>query len=129
MNSCRRQCCLAPIVRRVSGTTPCSNMACEILKSPFYPCQIRKNLPLLQLVRIESSVNSNQQRGSGSTTLDCAVLVAIQLQEENIHTMTGGNIAVVALGSTGCSIMFSSSPESEGLELDLNLLEDVLCVS
>ena len=70
-------------------------------------------LPLLQLVRIEASVNSSQHSGSGSTTLD----------------MTGGNIAVVALGSTGCSIMCSSSLSAEGLEFDRSLLEVVTCVS
>jgi hypothetical protein len=46
-------------------------------------------------------------------------------------TKTGGNIAVVALGSTGCAMMFSSSPSSpERLEFDLNLLVVVVfCVS
>jgi len=49
--------------------------------------------PLLQLVMMDSSVNSSQHSGSTSTTLD----------------MTGGSIAVVALGSTGCSTVWSSS--------------------
>lgn len=73
----------------------------------------KEDLPLLQLVRIDSSVKSNQQRGSGSTTLD----------------MTGGSMAVVALGSTGCSIMCSSSLSAETLEFDRSLLEPVTCVS
>lgn len=42
--------------------------------------------------------------------------------------MTGGSIAVVALGSTGCSTVCSSSPSAEALEFDLNLFADV-CVS
>ena len=71
------------------------------------------HIPLLQLVRIESSVNSNQQRGSGSTTLD----------------ITGGSIAVVALGSTGCSIMCSSSLSAEGLEFERNRVEAVVWFS
>ena len=85
-----------------------SNVRMQSQSMPMY-----ENLPLLQLVRIESSVNSNQQSGSGSTTLD----------------MTGGNIAVVALGSTGCSIICSSSLSAEGLEFDRSLLEVVICVS
>jgi hypothetical protein len=36
--------------------------------------------------------------------------------------MTGGNIAVVALGSTGCSMVCSSSASAEILEFDLSLL-------
>ena len=43
--------------------------------------------------------------------------------------MTGGNIAVVALGSTGCSIVCSSLPSAETLEFDLSLLAVVFCVS
>ncbi len=46
-----------------------------------------------------------------------------------IHTMTGGSIAVFALGSTGCSIVCSSSSSVEGLEFDRSLLVDVFCVS
>ncbi len=45
------------------------------------------------------------------------------------RTMTGGNIAVVARGSTGCSIVNSSSPSADGLELDLSLLVVVFWVS
>jgi hypothetical protein len=88
-------------------------------------------LPVLQLVRMESSVNSSQHSGSGSITLDYS-LVNFKLRLDssiNQHTITGGNIAVVALGSTGCSIVCSSSLSAEGLEFDLNLLEPVFCVS
>jgi hypothetical protein len=42
-------------------------------------------------------------------------------------TITGGSIAVVALGSTGCSMVCSSSPSAEALEFDLSLVE--VCVS
>lgn len=38
-------------------------------------------------------------------------------------------MAVVALGSTGCSMVWSSSPSAEIEELDLNLLAVVFCVS
>lgn len=38
-------------------------------------------------------------------------------------------MAVVALGSTGCSMLCSSSASAEILELDLNLLGLVFCVS
>ncbi len=68
------------------------------------------NLPLLQLVIMESSVNSNQHSGSVSIIFD----------------MTGGSIAVVARGSTGCSIVCSLS-SSDGEELDRSLVE--FCVS
>ena len=44
-------------------------------------------------------------------------------------TITGGSIAVVALGSTGCSIVCSSSPSAESDELDRSLLDVVFCVS
>lgn len=74
---------------------------------------MQEDLPLLQLVNIDSSVKSNQQRGSGSTTLD----------------MTGGSIAVVARGSTRCSIKCSSSLSAETLESDRSLVEFVTCVS
>lgn len=43
-------------------------------------------------------------------------------------TITGGSMAVVALGSTGCSMVCSSSPSAEALEFDLNLFVEV-CVS
>jgi hypothetical protein len=43
--------------------------------------------------------------------------------------MTGGNIAVVALGSTGCSILESSSSSAERLEFERSLLAVVFCVS
>ncbi len=43
--------------------------------------------------------------------------------------MTGGNIAVVALGSTGCSIECSSSPSADTPEFDLSRLAVVFCVS
>lgn len=45
------------------------------------------------------------------------------------YTITGGNMAVVARGSTGCSMVWSSSQSAEILELDLNLLGVVFCVS
>ena len=45
------------------------------------------------------------------------------------YTITGGNMAVVARGSTGCSMVWSSSQSAEILELDLNLLAVVFCVS
>lgn len=70
-------------------------------------------IPFLQLVKIASSVNSSQQSGSGSICLD----------------ITGGSIAVAALGSTGCSIVCSSSPSREMVEFDLSRLEVVFCVS
>lgn len=47
-------------------------------------------------------------------------------------TMTGGNMAVLALGSTGCltlGLSSSSPPVAERLELDRNLLLAVFCVS
>ena len=51
------------------------------------------------------------------------------VERRGLLTMTGGSMAVVALGSTGCSMVCSSSPSGEGLELDLNLLVVVFCVS
>lgn len=44
-------------------------------------------------------------------------------------TITGGSVAVVALGSTSCSIVCSSSPSVERLEFDLSLLAVVFEVS
>ena len=38
-------------------------------------------------------------------------------------------MAVIARGSTGCSMVWSSSASAEILELDLNLLAVVFCVS
>jgi len=66
-----------------------------------------KDSPILQLVMMLSSVNSNQHNGSASTLL----------------FSTGGNIAVRALGSTGCMIELpvASSPSAwseEIFELD-----------
>ena len=46
-----------------------------------------------------------------------------------LYTITGGSIAVVALGSTGCSMVCSSSASAEIIELDLSLLAVVFCVS
>jgi hypothetical protein len=43
--------------------------------------------------------------------------------------MTGGNIAVLDLGSTGCSIVCSFSPSAERDEFDRNLLAIVFWVS
>jgi hypothetical protein len=63
---------------------------------------IKDNIPDLQLVIIESSVNSNQHRGSSSVILDCAMLVLNRSFENEAreHTITGGSIAVAALGTT-----------------------------
>lgn len=43
--------------------------------------------------------------------------------------MTGGNMAILALGSTGCSMGRSTSVSAELLEFDLNLDRFVFCVS
>lgn len=43
--------------------------------------------------------------------------------------MTGGSIAVFALGSTGCSIKCSSSSDADKLEFDRSLVVLVFCVS
>lgn len=93
------------------------------------PCWKRLHLPLLQLVKIASSVNSSQHSGSGSICLDCVALADSRGTGETKYTITGGNIAVVALGSTGCSIVCSSSPSAETLEFDLRRLLVVFCVS
>jgi hypothetical protein len=44
-------------------------------------------------------------------------------------TITGGSVAVVALGSTSCSIVCSSSPSIETTEFDLSLVAVVFDVS
>jgi hypothetical protein len=67
----------------------------------------------LQLVIIASCVNVNQHRGSASTTF----------------VSTGGSIAVLALGSTGCGPVKPSSSPPEATELDLILVAAVPCVS
>lgn len=112
-----------PSYRRCSKITltPCSivrsipspNMTFNQLA--FIKNQIKGNIisPLLQLVRMEASVNSNQHNGSASMILD----------------ITGGRVAVVDLGSTGCSIVCSSSPSTETVELERSLLLIVFCVS
>ena len=82
--------------------------------------------PDLQLVTIPSLVKSSQQSGSSSTIL----------------LKTGGNIAVLALGSTGCGSTFcfgvvgagvssaGASPELDRFESDrTRLLAVVFCVS
>ena len=44
-------------------------------------------------------------------------------------TITGGSVAVVALGSTSCCIVCSYSPSTETTEFDLSLLAVVFDVS
>lgn len=92
--------------------------------------RIGKSLPLLQLVIIESSVNSNQQRGSLSVTFDCIYfLVLLSMGVRYLKgsvTMTGGNMAVAALGTTECSMLCSSSLSADRLEFDLNRFETVV---
>lgn len=46
-------------------------MACLLLVRAYYMPSLVSYVPDLQLVRIESSVNSSQQRGSLSTILLC----------------------------------------------------------
>lgn len=53
-----------------SANVPCLNLVVSMTVSP-------RCLPLLQLVMIDSSVNSNQHSGSTSTTLDCSQLAAV----------------------------------------------------
>src|SRR5690554_2201535 len=79
---------------------------------------------------IESAVNVNQHRGSGSTLLDCSELVSYtDFILEISHTNTGGSIGTRAFGSTGCPIFTSSSPSVEMLESDLTRLAVVFWVS
>lgn len=70
------------------------------------------NLPFLQDVIMQSSSKPSQVRGCSSTDLACNDLLAWPLFEHVFlrpHTRTGGNIAVRARGSTGCTISSSSA--------------------
>lgn len=90
------------------------------------------NIPVLQLVMIASSVNVNQQSGSGSTLLDFKYVSYTNKYSDSRPqlTKTGGSIAVRAFGSTGCLIVgISSSASVEIVEPDRNLLVTVVAVS
>lgn len=71
----------------------------------------KANSPILQLVMMASSVNSNQHSGCLSMTLVyCMLVVSVSLFcEQSRLTMTGGSIGMRALGSTACAMPELSS--------------------
>jgi len=77
--SSRRQRSIALAARGVSRSIPRADVSFKLLASLLRKNQFMDGLPLLQLVMMDSSVNSSQHSGSASMTLDCNRLVNIYL--------------------------------------------------